>query len=253
MCATIPANQSQYWSLRHRVQKSPITNASAAQASASSGGTWTQVGDGEYTYKFATKAPADINRAATHTIGAWGSRNLTEFDMGTQYSDGVYNFVPNGGKVTTTRDVIQTATCNKCHQQMAFHGGSRRSMEVCVLCHQPQSWDPDTGNTVDMAVMVHKIHQGAGLPSVEAGNKYTIVGNAQSLHDYSDVVFPPDTRNCLVCHEQGKAAQAARRVQAEPRSLWILPRQCELRERRKPRGPAADLRQPVRELPPKDG
>ncbi len=209
IAATIPAGKTQYWSYTTRVQKSPITGASAVQASGENTGTFTPVGDGEYSYKFLTKAPADIDRAATHTIGAYGSRNLTEFDMGTQYSDTVYHFVPNGSKVTVVRDVIQTPTCNKCHQDVGFHGGPRKSMEVCVLCHQPQTWDPDTGNTVDMPVMTHRIHQGSGLPSVVAGNRYVIIGNGQSTHDFSDVTFPADVRNCQVCHEQGKAAQAA--------------------------------------------
>lgn len=208
IAATIPAKQTQYFAYTTRSQKSPITNVTAVQASGESTGTFTQVGDGEYTYKFTAKAPANYDPTATHTIGAYGSRNLTEFDMGTQYDDAVYNFVPDGSKVEIVRDVIQTASCNKCHQSMAFHGGSRRTMELCVLCHQPQSWDPDTGNSVDMPVMIHKIHQGADLPSVKAGNHYVIVGNAQSTHDYSDINFPADARNCQVCHEQGKAAQA---------------------------------------------
>ena len=36
-----------------------------------------------------------------------------------------------------------------------------------------------------MAVMTHKIHMGADLPSVQAGTPYMIIGNQQSVHDYS--------------------------------------------------------------------
>ena len=236
--------------LHYTRSEEPITGASATQAGADSGGTWTQVADGEYTYKFATKAPSDMNRGATHTIGAWGSRNLTEFDMGTQYSDGVFSFVPSGGKVTVTRDVIQTASCNKCHQTMAFHGGPRRSMEVCVLCHQPQSWDPDTGNSVDMPVMIHKIHQGAGLPSVKAGGKYMIVGNGQSEHDYSDVVFPPDTRQCVICHEQGKAAQAENLHKPNRAACGACHDDVNFATGANHAEPAASFGQPMRQLPP---
>ena len=86
------------------------------------------------------------------------------------------------------------------------HGGSRRDIKLCVLCHQPQTTDPDTGNTVDMKVMAHKIHNGDHLPSVLAGKPYQIIGNAQSLHDFSTVAFPQEIRNCATCHEGSVAA-----------------------------------------------
>ena len=66
--------------------------------------------------------------------------------------------------------MIRTETCNKCHDQLAFHGGSRSGMELCIMCHTPQTVDPDTGNTLDMKVFVHKLHMGEELPSVKAGN-----------------------------------------------------------------------------------
>lgn len=196
--------EGQYWSYTTRVQTSPITNQSAEQASADTGGRWTKTAEGEYTYTFGKKLPAGFDAAATHSIGIYGSRNLTEFELGTNYDDDVYNFVPAGGPVTVVRDLIKTSTCNKCHLDMGFHGGSRKTMELCNLCHSPQTIDPDTGNTVDMKVMIHKIHMGSSLPSVEAGNPYVIVGHNQSVHDYSHVAFPAEANNCRACHEDGK-------------------------------------------------
>jgi OmcA/MtrC family decaheme c-type cytochrome len=207
IAAYIPKGKTQYVAYTTRSQTSPITNVTAIQAGTDSGGVFEKIADGDYRYTFRTKAPAGFDKSVTHTIGGYATRNLTEFDMGSFYDNNVYNFVPDGSKVTVVRDVIRSATCNKCHTQMAFHGGSRRTMELCVLCHTPQTVDPDTGNTVDMPVMTHKIHMGSSLPSVIAGKKYQIIGNAQSLHDYSDVVFPADARTCSACHEQG-ATQA---------------------------------------------
>jgi OmcA/MtrC family decaheme c-type cytochrome len=54
--------------------------------------------------------------------------------------------------------------------------------------------------------MVHKIHFGPNLPSVKAGKPYQIIGNAQSLHDFSTTTFPQDARNCANCHEGTVAA-----------------------------------------------
>jgi OmcA/MtrC family decaheme c-type cytochrome len=202
IAAYIPSGQTQYTAYTTRVQNSPITGASAIQAGTDTGGTFTKTGEGEYKYTFGTRAPQGFDAGATHTIGVYATRNLTEFDMGSNFADTTYNFVPNGGKVTVVRDVIRTASCNRCHQDVGFHGGARKSMELCILCHQPQTVDPDTGNTVDMAVFIHKIHDGSGLPSVRAGKKYRIIGFNQTVADYSDVTFPADVRTCDTCHAQ---------------------------------------------------
>jgi len=215
VAAYIPKGQRQYTAYTTTTQTSPITKVTAIQAGADSRGTWTQTADGEYDYKFATKLPADADRTATTTIGAYANRNLTEFEMGINLADTVYSFVP----ATSTpiaqlpRDVIRTATCNKCHWDMHFHGETgRKSMEVCVLCHQPQSIDPDTGNSVDLPVMVHKIHMGEHLPSVKAGKPYQIIGYGGSVNDYSEVAFPADIATsgaCQTCHESNRGATQA--------------------------------------------
>jgi len=217
LAAYIPKGKTQYVSYATRTQTSPITNRSEVQASTDSGGVFQKVAEGEYIYTFATKAPAGFDKTATHAIGVYATRDLAEFDLAmlSNADDEVYTFVPDGSKVTVTRDVIRTQSCNRCHDPLALHGGSRRTMEVCVFCHTPQTVDPDTGNTVDLPVMIHKIHRGEGLPSVVAGRPYQIIGNQQSVQDYSHVAFPTDTRNCVICHEQNTGAAQA--------TAWLKP------------------------------
>jgi OmcA/MtrC family decaheme c-type cytochrome len=208
VAAYIPKGQEQYTAYTTRPASGaaiPSTN----QAGSDSGGIYNTVATGQYTYTFNTRAPSGFDTGATHTIGIYGSRNLTEFSLGTNYASTTYNFVPNGSAVTTTRDVIRTSSCNKCHDQLSAHGGSRRGMNMCVLCHQPQTLDPDTGNTVDFKVMVHKIHMGSQLPSVQAGKPYRLIGFNGAVSDWSTVVFPADIRRCESCHEQGTGAAQA--------------------------------------------
>jgi OmcA/MtrC family decaheme c-type cytochrome len=98
------------------------------------------VGEGTYTYTFGRALPANYDRTVTHTVAMYGSRNLTEFDLGTQYSNVEYHWVPSGAAVTQVRDVVRTETCNKCHDPLALHGGSRQHVAHCVTCHTPRPW-----------------------------------------------------------------------------------------------------------------
>ena len=194
------ADARHYTAYTTRVQTSPITGNSATQAAADSGGTWTDLEIGHSTYKFKTVLPEGYDVTKTHTLAVYATRNVDDF-IGKNYYDNVeHDFRPDGQDVTETWDKTTNAACNQCHDLLSAHGGSRQDVKLCVTCHQPQTVDPDTGNTVDMKVMVHKIHMGDSLPSVEAGTPYIIIGNNQSVHDFSDVVFPQDIRNCVRCH-----------------------------------------------------
>jgi OmcA/MtrC family decaheme c-type cytochrome len=186
---------------------SPRPGARATQATADSGGSWTDLEMGRARYTFGTTIPQGADLSKTHSLGIYATRNLTQI-LGKNYFDNVvHDFRPDGAAVVHRWDKIRDVACNTCHEQLAFHGGSRRDVKLCVMCHSPQTVDPDTGNTVDMKVMTHKIHHGANLPSVQAGIPYQIIGFQQSVHDYSDVHYPQDIRNCHNCHEVGNPAQ----------------------------------------------
>ena len=216
--ARINPGDTQYTAYTARVQQSPITGQSANQAATDSGGSYASLGNGVYRYTFGTRLPANFPAGATHTVGVYATRDLRQIaeDLGLfqlvrtgrYISNATYNFVPSGGEVTVVRDVVRTESCNQCHDPLALHGGARQEVQVCILCHQPQSIDPDTGNTVDFKVMIHKIHRGRGLPSVQAGTPYQIIGFNQGVNDYSEIGFPQDVRNCTTCHQGGTQADA---------------------------------------------
>lgn len=168
-----------------------------------------------------SQAPAGFDPTVTTTVGIAASRSLTAFNLGTNYAGTTFNFVPNGAAVTVTRDVIRTASCNTCHDQLAFHGGHAFGMNQCVMCHQPQNQDPVTGNSLDAKVMMHKIHMGSSLPSVlgtatTPGVPYQIAGYMNSISDFSKVIDPADTRRCAVCHSQSTGAAQAGNYTSKP-------------------------------------
>ena len=215
LIANIPEGDTLYRSYATRTQTSP-SGASAEQAVADSGGSFQKLEDGLYLYTFGTKLPSGYAAATTHTVAAWASRDLSEFELGADLDADTFDWTPSGADVTVVRNVVTDQKCNQCHGSLVAHG-SRTEVAVCVVCHTPQSTDPDSGNTVDMTTMVHKIHMGELLPSVEAGMPYQIIGFRQSIHDYSSVVYPADVRNCQTCHieEVQDAALTIARVERQ--------------------------------------
>jgi OmcA/MtrC family decaheme c-type cytochrome len=211
VAAVLPNNSGDYTTYTTRPANGTVL-ASTEQPGADIGGVITSLGSGQYQYVFETKAPSGYDATATHTIGIYGSRNLTAYNLGTNYASVTYNFVPNGAKLTHINNVINTVSCNTCHDQLSAHGGSRRGIDMCVLCHNPQNFDPNTGATLDAKVFFHKIHMGASLPSVIAGTPYVPAINSFGTFDYSKVVFPADPgdpRRCETCHSQTTGATQA--------------------------------------------
>src|SRR5271170_7991298 len=207
VAAVIPNTQEQYTAYTTR-SATGTKLGTIFQPGADTGGARTNLAAGQYQYTFATKAPSGFDVTATHTIGIYGSRNLTTFNLGTNYASTTYNFVPNGTKVAYVDDQIKTTSCNNCHDQLSAHGGSRRGLDMCVLCHNPGNLDPNTGATFDAKSFFHRIHMGASLPSVLAGGTFEVT-NTHGTFDYSAVVYPAtpaDPRDCETCHQQTTGA-----------------------------------------------
>lgn len=180
----------------------------AVQASSERNGEYEEMGDGVVRYTFETILPEGYNAGQTHTCAIYARRAVGSQEW---VSNATFDFVPNGGPINKIREVVVTESCNTCHDPLALHGGIRRDTGVCITCHTQKIIDPETGQEVDQIdpqsgnsiafnIMIHKIHMGEMLPSVEAGMPYIIYGFMGSEHDYSEVVFPQDIRNCDKCH-----------------------------------------------------
>jgi OmcA/MtrC family decaheme c-type cytochrome len=213
VAAVLPNSQEQYFAYTTRANSGAAV-ASTNQPGADSGGVVTNIGPGQYQYIFHSKAPTGFDPTATHTIGIYASRVLTAYNLGTNFASAEFNFVPNGAKVTKIRDIIRTASCNSCHDQLSWHGGRRRGIEMCVLCHTQQNIDTTTGGSLDLKVMIHELHMGASLPSVVAGTPLKVNGT-----DFSKVVYPADPgdpRRCETCHSQTTGATQATAYLTKP-------------------------------------
>ena len=184
-----------------------IENAQATTESAATG-EFTPNGDGTYTYVFEQNLPDyaggptfDANKI--HRLGVEIRTNRGGFlPENIPANNAPYDFVPAGGVPSDLeqRLIVNNDACNACHDNLELHGEARFDVEYCVTCHNPYSIDGDTadepwGGSVDMKVMIHKIHYGENL-----ANGYRVVGYGNNEHDYSAVKFPQDVRNLSLIH-----------------------------------------------------
>ncbi|MDH4286553.1 MAG: OmcA/MtrC family decaheme c-type cytochrome, partial [Gallionella sp.] len=183
--------------------------------------------------------PYDAN--LTHRV----SLQLGDIDgtgpLGSGANNPVFDFVPAAGPATVSvadpREVVVTNNCNECHATLAFHGGGRLDTKLCVVCHNPTNVDPESGNTLDFKVMIHKIHMSKKMPSIQfdfkgdaAGNyndlndtltpgvltdnpvaavkgkPYVIWGHLNTKFDFSEGGFPANVANCTKCHKNATKA-----------------------------------------------
>lgn len=190
--------------------------------------------DGSYTYTFATPIPATYLApyndsdsfgpgdgelagqpllGGTYTLGLYF---VWDYEVGNDsYRDQgevVHDFLLGGATTIDARSVVGLDNCNQCHTTLQAHGGRRRDVRLCVLCHTAGSEDKNVptaaggtpGASIEFSVMIHKIHAGGTLPSVLGvatnadGTRrydappvpYQLVGFQNSVHDFSEVVFP---------------------------------------------------------------
>ncbi|HEY5997153.1 MAG TPA: OmcA/MtrC family decaheme c-type cytochrome [Candidatus Deferrimicrobiaceae bacterium] len=180
------------------------------------------LGGGRFTYTFSTSIDnasqtlGGITLAGkeglTHTLAIQAYRNILTATGKTfqQAANPYFNFRPDGAAVTATREIVAVSNCNGCHGKLAIHGGSRREIALCILCHYPGVNDPATGNSVGLMSLVHKIHYGAKLPSNVAGGNYYVGRSSFKTVGYpfmsTDSKANLTPIKCVKCHSAGKDA-----------------------------------------------
>lgn len=151
--------------------------------------------------------------SGTYTVGIELRKDYTIDDV--VYRDpgnAAFDFLFGDATQIEKREVVTLANCNTCHGELRAHGDNRNNLTNCLLCHTAGSEDRNVATvaggtpdvTVDFKVMIHKIHNGAHLPSVNGvttnpdGSRnygaprkpYEIIGFGDRLIDFSEVGFP---------------------------------------------------------------
>ena len=89
---------------------------------------------------------------------------------------------PAARSSTTTPAMRATTTCRSTATRASTCSTAR-----CATSRTRSTRSPAT--SIDLKVMIHKIHAGANLPSVQAGGFYGIFGFGNTFTDYSEIAL----------------------------------------------------------------
>jgi hypothetical protein len=113
------------------------------------------------------------------------------------------------------RMIVSEEKCLRCHGRFDAHGEQRHQVQECLLCHTPTAtdwparpqvggkvnlaatWDGVEERTVQLKVMIHRIHTGGrtGTASLEAIAPVVIYGPT-----FFEGLFPGNLASCPTCH-----------------------------------------------------
>ena len=163
---------------------------------------------GNTTYTFTGALPADAAGTWAISLDAYRNVNLKRGDGKADIvqrecaTNPFKYYAVDGSAVVNRRTSVSIALCNNCHGALGLHGGQRLVIEECVMCHNPK-WDDSAQRTaaqlpaesISLQRLVHRIHTGEELTQ-----DFTVYGNGKSMHNYNEVRYPGDRRDCVKCH-----------------------------------------------------
>ncbi len=146
-------------------------------------------------------------------------------------TNATYDFVPNGGAVTSTRNVVDKASCDSCHNGKGLaHGQGRNDPNYCVTCHTDQvkyglggeatlngltlsgSTNVLGGRAIgNFPNFAHKIHMGSELTL----SPYNYLGM-----NFKEVEWIQDPRNCTKCHNGNAQTDVNQAIQTKDGNNW---------------------------------
>jgi OmcA/MtrC family decaheme c-type cytochrome len=156
-----------------------------------------------------------IGLEVRRTVTLTGGQSVTEAAQ-----NPVAPFSVDGSPVEERRVVVVQENCSTCHGTFSVdfnvHGGSRNQVAYCVVCHNANVTDFDrrrravglgvdpVDETITLKHLIHKIHRGEALSK----HPYIVYGFGAAPanftpHDFSEVLFPGDLRDCDTCHTGG--------------------------------------------------
>ncbi len=167
--------------------------------------------DGLFDYTVPAGAAIPVDAKGSYSVGVEGYLSVGgEEDAPTVTP---LAFAVTDATAVARRTVVDVAKCNKCHNDLAGHGGQRKNANYCIACHNPNNANDERFArfedssayipTVDFKVMIHKIHAGenlsqayvlGGYPPPNAGNP------GGSPINFGEVRFPGILNDCNTCH-----------------------------------------------------
>jgi len=187
--------------------------------------------DGTYTFIFTDPIPANYP-AQENSLGEPPADQIFDYagGWGQQYSpggtpldNGTYTILAWGRRVTPVAgerepltsdqfdipfgsddplvpypDTVTTDKCNACHGKLALHGNQREGVRTCMACHDAGAQDGGTYESVDLRIMIHKLHNARNLTN----QPYELNGHS-GIADFSTLLIsamPGEAAECQACH-----------------------------------------------------
>jgi OmcA/MtrC family decaheme c-type cytochrome len=136
------------------------------------------VGDGSYRYTLASPLPSGVDGDLMVTL--YGRRQFA--DESRAYPASAVFFTG-----TARQELVSQEKCEKCHEMVFAHGGSRAgNVMMCNACHNSSGgWSDEGFGPIAFGAFAHNLHAG-------------------KLEEFADVTYPQSPKRCEACHIEGK-------------------------------------------------